>query len=155
MYSVGRTISCRGESNRNRVQKRLMRSSGSSNTPQMASRDRQRQRRLTVGAFMGHKPLFVLCAAVLLGGGECVSTFSTSTDMPPQAPTPNYRAIIAKSLKAKPDFYDPRGPGENTYFTNRGGIFKQTKKLKILKFPTRLGWCKQIFLAERRRPAFA
>jgi hypothetical protein len=79
---------------------------------------------------MGRRSLIALGVAVLLSGGGCVSTSSSSIDVPPQAPTPNYRAIIAKSLKAKPDFYDPRNPNMSTYFTDRGGIFLENKNIE-------------------------
>ena len=96
----------------------------------MRGRDRQRQKRLTIGAFMGRKSLIVLCAAVLLGGGGCVSTSSSSIDAPTQAPAPNYRAIIAKSLKAKPGSGDPRDASVTTYFTERGGIFQEDQNIE-------------------------
>jgi hypothetical protein len=79
---------------------------------------------------MGHKSLIVLCAGVLLGAGGCVSISSSSIDAPTQAPAPNYRAIIAKSLKAKPDFHSPIVPGGSTYFTDRGGIFLEDKNIE-------------------------
>jgi hypothetical protein len=79
---------------------------------------------------MRRKSLIVLCAAVLLGGGGCVSTSSSPIDAPTQAPAPNYRAIIAKSLKAKPGSYDPRDASVITYFTNRGGIFLEDKNIE-------------------------
>jgi hypothetical protein len=78
---------------------------------------------------MGRKSLIVLCAAVLLGGGGgCVSTSSSSIDAP--TPAPNYRAIIAKNLKAKPGSGDPRDPSVPTYFTDRGGIFREDKNIE-------------------------
>jgi hypothetical protein len=83
---------------------------------------------------MERKSLIVLCAAVLLGGGGCASISSSSIDAPTQAPAPNYRAIIAKSLKAKPGFNDPRDPrfyvSGTTYFTDRGGIFREDKNIE-------------------------
>ena len=47
---------------------------------------------------------------------------------PPTQPTPNYRAIIAKSLKAK-DTVTVAGQSPATYFLDRGGIFGPDAKL--------------------------
>jgi len=91
--------------------------------------DRSRSRQ-QLARFMGRKSLIVLCATVLLGGGGCVSTSSSSIDAPTQASAPNYRAIIAKSLKAKPDFHSPSVPSGSTYFTDRGGIFLDDKNIE-------------------------
>lgn len=86
---------------------------------------------------MGRKSLNILYAAFLLGSGGCASTFSPSSE-PPQGPTPNYRAIIAKSLIAKSEFYDRSSstniygllnPNQVFYFRDRGGIFQADKKI--------------------------
>jgi len=92
-----------------------------------------------VGAFMGRKLLNILYAAFLLISiGGCAST-SLSSSEPPQGPTPNYRAIIAKSLIAKSEFDDRGGstniygllnPNQVFYFRERGGIFQANKKVE-------------------------
>lgn len=63
--------------------------------------------------------------AALCGGG--VSSAQSSAN-PPTQPTPNYRAIIAKSLKAK-DTVTVGGQSPATYFLDRGGIFGPDAKL--------------------------
>ena len=87
---------------------------------------------------MGRRSLIVPYAAVLLGsGGGCTSTVPPLNDGSPQGPTPNYRAIIAKSLTAKTEFYDrselssldPFKQNQFVYFRDRGGIFPADKKL--------------------------
>lgn len=45
---------------------------------------------------------------------------------PPQQPTPNYRAIIARSLRVK----DKYGQTGLEHFTNRGGIFKDNARIE-------------------------
>jgi hypothetical protein len=46
---------------------------------------------------------------------------------PPHAPTPNYRAIIAKSLRVKDT--NAAESEEIPYFTSRGGIFSTAAKI--------------------------
>ncbi len=65
------------------------------------------------------KPATVSLAAVTLAAGLCVSA-SAQTGGPPQQPTPNYRAIIVKHLRAKDT---GATQGGITYFAERGGIF--------------------------------
>ncbi len=48
----------------------------------------------------------------------------------PQQPTPNYRAIIAKSLRVKDKFSDETGM---SYFVSRGGIFAANAKIDHLE----------------------
>ncbi|HXX25675.1 MAG TPA: hypothetical protein VEJ40_03350 [Pseudolabrys sp.] len=72
------------------------------------------------------RPLAALTAAVLLYG--CVSSVAQQGGTPPTQPTPNYRGIIARNLKAKEDFVDPTNINA-TYIESRGGIFPSTAKV--------------------------
>src|SRR5262249_4447730 len=92
---------------------------------------------------MGRRSLIVPYAAVLLGsGGGCTSTVPPLNDGSPQGPTPNYRAIIAKSLTAKTDFYDGSELSsqdllkKNQFFYSRDGgeIFPAEKNLDHVEF---------------------
>ena len=65
------------------------------------------------------KPAIVSFAVVALAAGLCAAA-SAQTGGPPQAQPPNYRAIIAKHLRAKDTGVQQGGI---TYFTERGGIF--------------------------------
>ena len=73
-------------------------------------------------------PLIVVLA--VFAAGLCVRPAAfAQAGGPPQGapPTPNYRAIIAKSLRAK-----AKSDGESgtiPYFTTRGGIFAATAKV--------------------------
>jgi hypothetical protein len=67
----------------------------------------------------------LVVTAGLCGGGA--SSAQTGAN-PPTQPTPNYRAIIAKSLKAK-DTVTVGGQSPATYFLDRGGIFSPDAKL--------------------------
>ena len=70
-------------------------------------------------------------SALLMGFGGCTSTPSPPNDGSPEGPMPNYRAIIAKSLKAKKEFYNPErnSSSEFSYFIDREGIFQPDKKI--------------------------
>jgi hypothetical protein len=67
----------------------------------------------------------VAVAAILFG---CGTSSAQPSANPPTQPTPNYRAIIAKSLKAK-DTVTVAGQSPATYFLDRGGIFGPDAKL--------------------------
>jgi hypothetical protein len=66
--------------------------------------------------------LALLCAVA----GFCASASAQSSG-PPQAPTPKYKAIIAKSLRVKDRDNIPE-PGVD-YFKGRGGIFSAAARL--------------------------
>jgi len=70
------------------------------------------------------KPLAAATALMLLGAAPCA--LAQPSPGPPQQPTPNYRAIIAKSLRIK----DKYGQTGLDHFTNRGGIFKDNAKIE-------------------------
>lgn len=71
-------------------------------------------------------PLIVTLAVLAAGLGARPAAFAQAAG-PPQAPTPNYRAIIAKSLRVKEKF---SAESETIpYFTSRGGIFPATAKI--------------------------
>ena len=65
-------------------------------------------------------------AAGLYGCGTSSAQLSAN---PPTQPTPNYRSIIAKSLKAKDEFKES-SESAITYFQTRGGIFSASAKLE-------------------------
>ena len=70
-------------------------------------------------------PLIVVLA--VFAAGLCARPVAFAQAGAPQAPTPNYRAIIAKSLRAK-----AKSGGESgtiPYFTSRGGIFAASAKI--------------------------
>ncbi len=69
--------------------------------------------------------LFV--ALAVFAAGLCASPAVFAQAGAPQAPTPNYRAIIAKSLRVK-EKSDPDS-GTIPYFTSRGGIFPAMAKI--------------------------
>ena len=75
-------------------------------------------------------PLIVVLAVFAAGLCARPAAFAQAGGPPqgaPQAPTPNYRAIIAKSLRVK-----EKSVGESEtipYFTSRGGIFAATAKI--------------------------
>ena len=66
--------------------------------------------------------------AVTAGLFGCGASFAQPSANPPTQPTPNYRAIIAKSLKAK-DTVTVGVQSPATYFLDRGGIFGPDAKL--------------------------
>ena len=66
--------------------------------------------------------------AVMAGLFGCGVSFAQPGANPPTQPTPNYRAIIAKSLKAK-DTVTAGVQSPATYFLDRGGIFGPDAKL--------------------------
>ena len=79
---------------------------------------------------LGSAPLFV--ALAVFAGGLCKGPAAFAQaggppQGPPLAPTPNYRAIIAKSLRVKDKF----GAEQEAipYFTSRGGIFPASAKI--------------------------
>jgi len=73
-----------------------------------------------------HAPLIV--ALAVFAAGLCAHpSASAQTAGAPQGPTPNYRAIIAKSLRVK-EKSDPDS-GTIPYFTSRGGIFAEKAKI--------------------------
>lgn len=75
------------------------------------------------------KPAIVSLVVLSVAAGLCVSA-SAQMSGPPQQPTPNYRAIIAKSLRAK----DTGAPqGGISYFEERGGIFGPAAKIDHLE----------------------
>src|SRR5215470_1705931 len=93
-------------------------------------------RRVNWQELMRRRSLMVPYAAVLLACGGCASTVPPLNDGSPQGPTPNYRAIIAKSLTAKTELDSSKlsspesSPGSSPdYFRDRGGIFPAEKKL--------------------------
>jgi len=61
----------------------------------------------------------IIVSLAVLAAGLCASA-SAQTTGAPQEPTPNYRAIIAKSLRVKDQLSIETG---TAYFTSRGGIF--------------------------------
>ena len=71
-------------------------------------------------------PLFVALAVFAAGLCARPAAFA-QVGGPPQAPTPNYRALIAKSLRVKDKF----GAESEAipYFTSRGGIFPASAKI--------------------------
>jgi len=71
-----------------------------------------------------HKPAIVMLAFV--GWTLCVCASAQAG--PPQEPTPDYRAIIGGSLRAKTT-HGETIPSPLTYFENRGGIFGAQAKL--------------------------
>ena len=70
-------------------------------------------------------PLIVALAVFAVG--LCARPAAFAQAGAPQGPTPNYRAIIAKSLRVK----DTNAAESETipYFTSRGGIFAATAKI--------------------------
>ena len=70
-------------------------------------------------------PLIV--ALAVFAAGLCARPAAFAQAGAPQGPTPNYRAIIAKSLRVK----DKNVAESETipYFTSRGGIFAATAKI--------------------------
>ena len=66
-------------------------------------------------------------AAGLCASGAAFAQAGGPPQGPPTAPTPNYRAIIAKSLRVKDKFTVETT--EIPYFTSRGGIFPATAKI--------------------------
>lgn len=76
-----------------------------------------------------HKTASVCLTAVTLATGLCASA-SAQTGGPPQQPTPNYRAIIAKHLRAKDT---GATQGGITYFAERGGIFGPNAEIDHLE----------------------
>ena len=79
-------------------------------------------------------PLIVMLAVFAAALCACPAAFAQaggppqgSPQGPPVAPTPNYRAIIAKSLRVK-DTNAAEG-GEIPFFTSRGGIFPTAAKI--------------------------
>lgn len=74
--------------------------------------------------------LAVFAAGLCTGLAAFAQAGGTPQGMPqgaPQAPTPNYRAIIAKSLRAKAK--NDGEKGEIPYFASRGGIFATAAKI--------------------------
>ena len=67
-----------------------------------------------------------LTVVVLLYG--CVASAAQQSGTPPTQPTPNYRGIIAKNLKAKDEFKEG-AESSVTYFETRGGIFASKAKI--------------------------
>lgn len=83
---------------------------------------------------MSRAPLFVTLAVFAAGLCATSAAFAQaggprqgSLHGAPQAPTPNYRAIIAKSLRVKDKFAAETQP--IPFFTSRGGIFPATAKI--------------------------
>jgi len=71
--------------------------------------------------------LAVFAAAPCSRPAAFAQTNGSPQEAPPQAPTPNYRAIIAKSLRVKEKY---RAESETIpYFTSRGGIFPPAAKI--------------------------
>src|SRR5262249_41931262 len=102
---------------------------------------------------MGRRSLIVPYAAILLGsGGGCTSTVPPLNDGSPQGPTPNYRAIIAKSLTAKTEFYDRSvlwikdllKKNNFVYFGDGGEFFREKKKLNHVEFSDTIRRVKKI-----------
>jgi len=69
----------------------------------------------------------IVALAVFAAGLFAHPSAVAQTAGAPQGPTPNYRAIIAKSLRVK-EKSDPDS-GMIPYFTSRGGIFGATAKI--------------------------
>ncbi len=70
----------------------------------------------------------ITVAAMIAGLCGMGTSFAQPGASPPTQPTPNYRAIIAKSLKAK-DTVTVGTQSPATYFLDRGGIFGPDAKL--------------------------
>ena len=84
---------------------------------------------MILGRILGRAPLIVALAVFAAGLCARPAAFAQGgpPQGPPQAPTPNYRAIIAKSLRVKDEF--GAESGEIPFFTSRRGIFPASAKI--------------------------
>jgi hypothetical protein len=76
-----------------------------------------------------HRPVAaVLALAAAAALSRCGLASAQANAVPPQQPVPDYRTIIAGSLKAKDEYRDG-SEGEIGYFRIRGGIFAAKARL--------------------------